>query len=442
MRVGQLWRPGVTGPAIRVAKAVGCYLWEANGTKYLDACGSGHVVTVGHGCQFVIDRIKREYRNCSFCGNRATVPDWIPELFDGWPVDEAFGDYVVLFVNSGTEGIEAAIQISHAWHRSNGSEKRHRVLSLDETYHGFSVLAGSISGHLAHRKRLSGLRLAHPMLPAAWSHKQRVNLVRDRFMKALTAHRSQTDPSEILATVVEPAGGTTSGALEIDEICLRALWTYAEESRSLLIADEVVTGCGRTGRYLASTSWDRRPDLIVLSKGLTSGYAVGAAVLCRREIADAIDQMFKGSFFRTTFGGNPITLAAISAVQNYIRLEGLLDRVSDQGTRLRRLLAEATDGIDDVVGIVGLGQLSAIHFRTPTTSPQLHAHELESNPTLAERVAANAARRSILLMTGLSSPTCTENRSHVMITPPFTISDSEIDFLIESLALSVSEECS
>jgi adenosylmethionine-8-amino-7-oxononanoate aminotransferase len=430
-----IWRPGHPEP-VKVVRAEGCCIWTEDGRQLLDACGSGHVVTIGHGCRPVLERIAQEQAQLSFCGNRELIPAWAEEGVSRWLGSAGLQDHSVLFVNSGTEALEAAAQIALAWHTSRGQPERRTIVGVEDSYHGFSQLAISVGGNRSHRSRIGSMLLDQPVLPRPWASID-AGAATGSFSEALAEFRSRQDPRLLLGVVLEPCGGTTAGALSLDERNLRTLCEFVESSGGLLIADEVVTGCGRTGGYLRSQTWHRRPDIVMLSKGLTSGYAVGAALLCRKTIVEQLAEDSRlTAFFRTTYGANPASIAAILAVQSHLLAEDLIARARHGGEMLREAMRSLLHAADDSACVVGEGQLSAVHLLERTSR---HGAPGEST-SRASRVARKALERGVLLMSGGPWSHGDQLRSHILLTPPFTIAPNEINSVAEVIAWAIAEE--
>jgi len=253
------------------------------------------------------------------------------------------------------------------------------------------------------------------------------NLLRDEIIRQ--------GPETVLAFIMEPVGGASTGALVAPDSWHRRVQEICAEFSILLIADEVMTGAGRTGKFLASEHWSYRPDIIAMAKGFAAGYAPLGAMVADRGIVDAV--MDHGGFAHGyTYAGNPLACAAGLAVLSEVERLGLVQRAEEQGRKLKAALNLLMMRYPFIGDVRGKGLLLAFELVADRASMQPLPAELEAHVELVEE----AYSRGLIIYSrrtrgGLEG-------DHFMVCPPLIIEDGQIDeiirLLVESLdALSV-----
>ncbi|MBT8398848.1 MAG: aspartate aminotransferase family protein [Rhodothermia bacterium] len=298
---------------IAVERGIGCYLWDADGRKYLDFYG-GHCVTpLGHCPPAVVEAIREQagkllfYSNVVYNATRARAAELLVSILPSF-IDRVF------FCNSGTEANETALKLAR---KATG---RPRVVAFKQAFHGRTL--GSLSVTWNERYRAPYLEVLGPTTFVPLNNLDAVN--------------EAVGQGDVAAVIVEPIQ-SMAGMVEVDSSFLTELGNACRNSGTMLILDEVQTGVGRTGTFSISEQMDVEPDLITMAKSLGSGIPVGA-VLATRAVADTVELADQG----TTFGGGMIAMAAVIATLETVVGEGLMDRA-----------AEIFDSIER--GVAGLG---------------------------------------------------------------------------------------
>jgi adenosylmethionine-8-amino-7-oxononanoate aminotransferase len=402
-----------------IAYAEGVWLVGEDDRRYIDGSSGAVVVSIGHGHPKVAEAADRQARKVSFLnrGSFAGRPsEELAERLCAWTGFDA-----VWLVNSGSESVEAAIQFALQYHRERGDLGRQSFLSFDYGYHG-ATLGGLSLSHHVRRTAAAGLALNFPTLPTPYRLVAADDVDESAYAEQLLtqARRVFADHGPSLAgVIVEPVGGATLGATVPPDGYLQGLRELCDEFGALLILDEVMSGCGRTGRVLAAEHWGVRADITTIGKGLSSGYAPIAATLLRAHVLEPIAQGSGRVLGGHTFGGNPLSAATTLAVLDVFETDDLVRR----GARASASLAEGLDRLADHHAIVrearGLGMLRAIELNAPAdTAPgKLSAQLLEA--ALAE---------------GLALYPCTGGfNDAVLVAPPLIISDDEIQQLLTRL---------
>ncbi|GAB3621720.1 acetylornithine transaminase [Glutamicibacter endophyticus] len=316
---------GVFGTPQRVlVRGSGAHVWDADGKQYLDLLGGIAVNTLGHGHPLHTSVISSQLATLGHVSNFFTSPGQIALAESLLKIASAPGGSKVFFTNSGTEANEAALKLAR---RNTGSAERPRtkVIALENAFHGRSLGALSLTWKKAYREPFEPLPGEVQWVPAG-----DVEALRE----AVDEHTQ--------AVFIEPIQGE-AGVHELSTEYLRAARAITHEAGALLIFDEVQTGMGRTGSYLASAPV--LPDAITLAKGLGAGFPIGALITLGHEVSD----LLKPGDHGTTFGGNPVATAAGLATLHVLEKENLLEHAASTGSWLREQLAELS-GVTEVRG--------------------------------------------------------------------------------------------
>ncbi|WP_422391662.1 acetylornithine transaminase [Arthrobacter sp. N1] len=316
---------GVFGTPQRVlVRGSGCYVWDADGSRYLDLLGGIAVNAVGHAHPFVTSVISSQLATLGHISNFFTSPTQVALAEKLLALADAPEGSRVFFTNSGAEALEAAVKLA----RRNSTPERRRILALDGAFHGRTMGALALTSKKAYREPFEPL-------PGGVEH-----LPFDD-VEALRAAMDHT----VAALVVEPIQGE-AGVRPLSAGYLRAARELTREHGALLILDEVQSGIGRTGRWFAHQGVEGVvPDAMTLAKGLGGGFPVGALVT----FGEAVSTLISAGQHGTTFGGNPVATAAGLATLHVLETTGALQDAVHVGALLRRGLA-ATRGVVAVRG--------------------------------------------------------------------------------------------
>ncbi|MEJ3746444.1 aminotransferase class III-fold pyridoxal phosphate-dependent enzyme [Actinomycetes bacterium KLBMP 9797] len=391
---------------LMIVRGSAWWAWDADGNRYLDA-GSMNS-TCGYGHPYVVEAAARQLSRMHGVDLSANGHDVAGELAGRLASHLPDSLSRTLFVNSGSEGIEAATMIAAAYHAHVG-DPRTRVVTFARGYHGSTHLARSLSAlpPTAHylRDPLPVTRVEFPVSTAAMRDPETLRLLVSAFERAVGADASDR-PSAVL---VEPIVNVGGGVL-LPPGFLRALRELCDATGTLLILDEVFTGYGRTGRMFAFEHDGAVPDILVSSKGLSGGYAPIAAVTVREPVYRTFDRdpVMGGLRYGHTTSGHAVACAAAVATLEVIEKEDLVTRSREVGAYLLDELA-ALRGRGAVTDVRGLGLAVIL--------------ELASEPAATDLVAA--ARRLRLLVR--------QHGAAVMLVPPLTIGSDVADLVVDRI---------
>jgi acetylornithine/N-succinyldiaminopimelate aminotransferase len=318
---------GVFGTPQRVlVRGAGCLVWDADGKEYLDLLGGIAVNALGHAHPFVTSVISSQLATLGHVSNFFTSPTQVALAEKLLDLSQAPAGSKVFFANSGTEAVEAAFKLAR---RNGGSEAapRTKIIALDGAFHGRTMGALALTSKEAYRAPFAPLPGGVVHIPFG-------------DIEALRAAIDNTTA----AVFLEPIQGE-AGVRPLPAGYLRAAREATSAAGALLILDEVQTGVGRTGKWLASEDAGIVPDAVTLAKGLGGGFPIGALITFGPEVSSLLSAGQHGS----TFGGNPVATAAALATLHVLENQHVLDHVREVGEHLRSGLA-GIEGVTDVRG--------------------------------------------------------------------------------------------
>ena len=395
------------------ARASGVWIEADDGARWLDACGGALTISVGHGRKEVVRAATRQLEDAAYVHGAQFTTEAMEEaaalLVDALP--PGYRDAKVYLTPSGAEAVETAIKLARSHAVATGHPERCRIVSQRPGYHGNTLGALAVSGRDALRAPYLPLLADMPLVAAPWCPRCPLNL---RYPACEVACAREVEreledaDTNVAAVLVEPVLGASAGGFAPPEDYLREIRRTTEEAGLLLIADEVLTGCGRTGRFLASEHSGVEADIVVLGKGLTSGVVPGGAVVAKAEVVEAVAPDFRHGF---TFSHHPVVAAVVREVLRLIREEGLVGRAA-------ALEAEVRNALDPLSGVPGIegwwvrGLLAGVALHPPK----------RGGPS-AREIAAAAWERGLLVYP-VRGPD--GQGDLLLLAPPLTVSTEEI----------------
>jgi adenosylmethionine-8-amino-7-oxononanoate aminotransferase len=412
----------------RVARGEGVFLWDANGKRYLDATAGAVVANIGHGNPRVLAAMTEQASKVTFAYPRFFESEHNIALADSVCALAGDGFDRAFFVSGGSEANEAAIKLARQYAVVIGQGSRSKVISRDPSYHGSTLGALAVTGDANTLNLYGPMVCPMPKVPAPLSYRVPDGHTVESHEKACADALEQIilreGPETVLAFILEPIGGL-SYFRRVREIC--------DRHGVLVIFDEIMSGAGRTGAFLAAHHWEgARPDLVTLAKGLAAGYTPLGCLLAPNRMVDAIAGA--GGFVHGhTYFTNPLSCAVARAVVDEVVRQDLMVRARDMGELLMARLRDIASRSPIVGDVRGKGLLTAIEI----VSDKAKRSQLP--------VAFNAPAR--LTEHGLKHGIALYNRranlgafgDFQMITPPLTITEAEIDELAELLEKSLAD---
>ncbi len=416
------------GIAIPVARAEGAWMILADGRRILDAAGGAIVANIGHGRREVAEAVARTLEATSYLVppfatderielTERLVASWLPP-----------GITRVAFTSGGSESMDAALRLARQHHVAAGRPRRWKMIGRDLSYHGTTLGTLSVGGHEKRRKGLEPLLYDWPKAPACYCLRCPLGLSQPACavacVDAIDSLIEREGPETIAAVVAEPVVGSTAGALVPPDDYWPRLAEICRRHGVLLIADEVMTGFGRTGRNFAVDHWNVVPDILVGGKGLAGGYApMGGVYATDAVLAPIVARGEEFMFY--TYAAHPSSCAAALVVLSILEREGLVARAAEQGRRLLDRLRDVLADHPNVAEVRGLGLLLAVELVRDRAT-------LEPFPVATKftnRVVAAGFHHGAFFYPGGAGAA----RDLVCLGPPFTIGDEEIELIATAL---------
>ncbi|KQP14246.1 aspartate aminotransferase family protein [Pseudorhodoferax sp. Leaf267] len=373
------------------------YLWDTSGKRYIDASSGPIAANIGHGNARVIEAARQQMRRVSYASraffeNEANtlLAEAVTELA-GPGLERAF------FVSGGSEATESAIKLARQFAVSQGHSARCKVLSRNPSYHGSTLGAMAISGDPVPEAMFGAMTRIAPKVPAPFTYRLPDGHSAESYAlwcaDALEEAILQEGPQTVLAFFLEPVGGLATGALVAPGSYYRRVREICSRHGVLLVFDEVMSGAGRCGSFLAAHQWpEARPDIVTLAKGLGAGYTPLGAVLASRQVVEAVAQM--GGFMHGyTYASNPLSCAIGHAVVQETVEGRLMANAAAMGARLRERLQEIQRGSRVLGDIRGMGLLMAIEIVSDRDRKSIFPAQVRA----IERIVALAMERGLLL---------------------------------------------
>ncbi|MBX9455082.1 MAG: aspartate aminotransferase family protein [Rhizobium sp.] len=345
--------------------AEGIYIWDENGRRVIDGSSGAMVVNIGHSNRNVLDAMKRQMDKATFLYRlhfeNQPAEDLARRLAGRMPegLDKVF------FVSGGSEAVESALKLARQWALATDQGQRWKVISRFPSYHGSTLGALAVTGYDALKKPFLPMLQDMPHIKAPTAYLDRDNFSMEergiRYADLLEEKIQSEGPDSVLAFIMEPIGGASTGALVAPDSYYPRIREICDKYGILLIHDEVMSGAGRTGKYLGGDHWNCRPDIIALSKGLGAGYCpLGAMIAHNRLVQPVLD---KGGFAHGyTYAGNPLACAAGLAVLEEIENQNLLENATTVGALIKSELEGLADRYPFIGDVRGKGMLLAAEF--------------------------------------------------------------------------------
>ncbi|TVR81161.1 MAG: aspartate aminotransferase family protein [Rhodospirillales bacterium] len=412
----------------------GVYVIDAEGRRYLDASGGAAVSCLGHGDPEVLAAIKTQVDRIAFAHTAFFTSEPAEALAAHLVATAPAGIGWVYFVSGGSEAVETALKMARQYFVATGEPSRHRFIARRQSYHGNTLGALAVGGNLARRALYEPLLkdVTHIAPCYAYRHQEAGESEEDygrRVADELETAILGLGPETVAAFVAETVVGATAGVVPPVPGYFRRIREICDRHGVLLILDEVMSGCGRTGTLHACEQDGIAPDLLCLAKGLGAGYQPIGAVL----VADRVYQAFRdgpGAFEHGhTYMGHPTACAAALAVQRAIRDRGLLAAVRTKGEALDRLLREALGQHPHVGDIRGRGLFRGVELVADRDSKE----PFDPTVRLHARVKVAAMARGLICYPNGGTADGVRG-DHVLLAPPFIATDSDLAAIVERLA--------
>jgi ornithine--oxo-acid transaminase len=401
------------GFAVDYVRAEGPHLFDADGNRYLDLMSGFGVFALGRNHPTVTGVLEQVLR-----GQLAGLVQLDVPLLAGLLAERLTG-YMpwlekLFFCNSGAEAVEAAVKFSRA------ATGRPTILYCDHAFHGLTYGALSLCGDQSFRERFAPFVGACARIP----------------FDDLDALERALAGRDVAAFVVEPIQG--KGVNLPSDDYLPAAARLCRKHGTLLVADEIQAGMGRTGRFLASQHWGVEADLVLLAKALSGGFVPVGAVACRREVFDRVfDRMDRAFVHGSTFAKNDLAMAAGLATLTALEDENLIARAADLGGRLAEGLRQSLAGYDLIKEVRGKGMMIALEFGPPRRV------RLRAAYALMDRASKGLFCQLVLIPLLRDHRILAQVAGHdlpvIKLLPPLVLSEEDLDWTVRGFAAVVGD---
>ncbi|WP_209122226.1 aspartate aminotransferase family protein [Alkalihalobacillus sp. BA299] len=414
----------------------GVFLYDSEGHSYLDGSSGAVTANIGHGVDEIIEAMHEQSKKVSFVYR---------SQFTNQPAEELAKKLSGLspgtlnwsfFVNSGTEAVETAMKVAlQHWQEKKRPEKQ-LFLSRRLSYHGITVGALSLSGFITRRERFEPLLENYPLLSPPYCYRcpfhSSFPKCHIQCAEELEDIIERIGAKYIAAFVAEPIIGAAGGAITPPDGYYQKIKKICSRHEILFIADEVMTGMGRTGKMFAIEHWGVTPDIMAIGKGLSGGYAPIAATLVSDEVIQTIEEGTKVIMSGHTFSANPQSCATALAVIQYLLKNKIVDAVTVKGEYLTKKLVPLVKRFPFLGDIRGKGLLIGVEFVENARTKKPYSR----NWNVSQIVIDHALGSQLLLYPAASGPNGLDQNG-ILIAPPLTITNQEIDVLVERFAKSL-----
>ena len=424
----------VSQPAPVAVAGRGAWLIDAAGKEYLDACAGAAVSALGHNdpavARAVVDQMSRlSYAHTSFFSSESAerLAQALVEAA-GEPFSKVF------FTSSGSEAVEASIKFARQHFVEKGESQRRHVIGRWQSYHGNTLGALSAGGNKLRRALYGPLLLDMHHIDACYAYRglapgESLDEFGLRMADQLEAKILELGPDTVAAFIAEPVVGATLGAVTAPATYFPRIREICDRYGVLLIFDEVMCGMGRLGHLFAFEAVGVRPDIVCIAKGLGSGYQPIAAMLLTQDVVQPLVDG-TGSFMHGhTYQGHPVACAAAEVVLAKISTPEMLGRVRDAGKRLVEGLRGRLGNSPHIGESRGEGLFVAIEFVADAVTEVPFPHTSRLNARIKQE-----AWDTGLLVYAMGGAVDGQSGDHVLLAPPFIVSDEEIDRIVELFA--------
>ena len=436
MPTGRVFRRSLDPDPPVAVRAEGSTIWDAEGRPYLDAAGGAVVVGVGHGRASVVQVMADQAGRLAFAHGSAFTNEplerYAAALGPHLPLDEPW----IYPVSGGSEAMDSALKLVRAYHLARGERDRWIVIARWGSYHGNTLGALDLSGRKPLRRpyeawlgRFRHVSAAYPYR-AGESGSQALGDA-DELAAELEHEIEAAGPGTVAAFVAEPIVGATLAAAVPPDGYWEAIAEVCRRHGVLLVADEVMTGFGRTGRWFGVDHWGVRPDVLVAAKGATSGYWPFGLVAASGAVHDAV--VDAGGFVHGfTYSHHPVGAAVAGEVLQILESEKLVEASATKGERLLGLLRDRLGGHPNVGEIRGRGLMVGLELVADreTRAPFPRADRV------AERIVRAAREAGLLLYSGTGLADGTDGDG-ILLGPPFIITDAELTQIVGGLSAAI-----
>jgi len=424
-------------PLPLIERASGIYMWDIEGNCYIDVSSGPVVSNIGHGNTSVADRMAEQAKTMEYAFARLARNHPNIEYSERLARLAGPGFERVHLTSGGSEAMENAIKFLRQYAIVTGNPSKTKIITCQPSYHGATIATLAMNGEILMKPFLDGFVESSVKVPAPFSYRIPLGNDAGGYAKycadTLEATITELGKENILAFVIEPIGGLSTGCVVPPETYIHRVREICTHYGVHLVFDEILCGMGRTGKFLAAHHWPQAlPDIVTMAKGLASGYSPLGAVLAPASMVDKLADL-SGFEFQYSYNANPVSSAAgLAVLDEYQRLD-LIAKAGEMGTELREGLEGLKKRFPIIGDIRGKGMLLAVELVANQETKAMLPHELQP----ADRVRVHGLNNGLMIY---SRPTSGGKYGHwFLVSPPLTITQKELDDLLQRLAATLSD---
>jgi len=431
------WR-NLTDPPLIIDRGKGVYLYDEEGNEYLDAASGAAVCALGHGNSEIANVMKEQTEKLNYTHTSDYASRPLIEFSERLASISPEGLTKVHPVSGGSESNETAIKLARTYHKMRGESERYKIVSRSSSYHGATLGALSLSGKTSRQRDYAPMMVPNPKITPAYCYRCPFGETPDScslecaddLERAIVQEGEET----VSGFIAEPVSGASAPGVHPPDEYWERIREICDRYGILLIVDEVMSGMGRTGKWWGIDHSDVEPDMICSSKGLGSGYTPVGAVVIHDDIYRTVKEA-DGSFNHGfTYEGNPISSAVGSKIIEIMERDGLVGRAAAMGDKLLTRLKELLGDHPNVGEIRGRGLLIGVEFVRDKSTKEPFGRESD----LPVRIREAGIDKGIHVYPG-GSPINGVWTDHVMLSPPFTITEDHVNEIVSDLRDAVDE---
>ena len=413
---------------LNIVKTEGAYLYTPQGKKILDAASGAIVNNIGYGREEVAEAIKEASLNNTYVLPPFLTPEreeLLDELRNHWLPSHLTRIHLS---SGGSEANESAVKLAIQYQASRGKPEKNIILTRSLSYHGTTLNMSGISGHTARKRGLESyvpaprtIETPYPLrCPLGSFHPE----AKDYYLNNLKEVIKDQGANNISALLMEPINGSSGGAIYPPDGYWEEAQEILKENDILLIADEVMTGFGRTGVDFSSNFYNLRPDILVAGKGMAGGYAAISGTYSTDEIADSILKAGYEVMFHT-FAALPQSCAASTTVLKILRRENLCEGVNPLGEQLKQKLISELGQHPLVAEIRGQGLLIGVEI----VKEKEGLISFDEKEKITNQIVGKGLENGVFFYPGGTG----EYRDIICLGPAFIINEEDIDLMVKTL---------
>lgn len=414
-----------------VSHGKGCFLYDTDGKDYFDASGGALVTSLGHGNAELVDAAATQLKQVAYVnGTQFTskaMEDCAQKLA---ALAKPIGLDRVALLGSGSEAVEAAIKFCRQLWVDRGEKTKHKLIARTPGYHGNTLYALSASGR-PHYKTLYG-PLISEVFTVSTPYPYRSSMTADDYAAELEALILKENAETISAFILEPVSGSSTGAALASTEYFKKIQAICKKHKILIIADEVMCGAGRSGKFFACEHYDFKPDVLVMGKGINAGMFPVSAIMVRDEDLNTMKNASGAFQHAQTYMNAPSMAATVLAVLNFMEKNKVLDHAASVSAHWLAKLQSEIAPLPHIGNISGIGHMAGVEFVEDKNSKK----PFPVSQKVALKFAQHAQDHGLILWPNYGQADGL-NGDLVMMGPPLTMTMADADECVERLKLAL-----